>query len=249
VLGLTRIGQRWRWAACGKHPVAGDYFRLGEGFATATLFADWMEKGYPASVGKEATGADVATACGWRFWAAGEKRNLVCGLVRDSNDSIGRPYPLLVVGEGPMAAWEEYWEYIPCACERAWSYIEYCVTKNIRDLKQLEREILNTPSPAADWTGRGGPAATASIRDGNDVDFVVPLFEGEEYDVFHLTADHTGGRIDAVGELHRLLKNRKPATPKAFFVGGSFEKICAVRFKRPLRYADFSTLWAAPRME
>jgi type VI secretion system ImpM family protein len=252
LLGLSRTEQRWRWAACGKHPVAGDYFRLGHSFPTAGIFADWMERGYPAASGNNAGRADVATACGWRFWAAGERKNLACGLVRDSNDSFGRPYPLLVVGEGPMEAWAEAWENIPSACERAWSYIEYCVTKNIRDLAQLEREILNTPSPSADWTGRGGmpqissdPASTPSV---NAADFVVPVYQGAEYDVFHLNAEHTGGKIDAVAVLHRLLKNCQPAAPKAFFVGGSFERTCAVRFKRPLRYTDFETLWSAPRM-
>lgn len=249
MLGLSRTEQRWRWAACGKHPVAGDYFRLGDGFSTAGLFADWMEKGYAAVSGSGGGSACIATACGWRFWAAGEKRRLVCGLVRDSNDRIGRPYPLLVVGEGPLDRWEESWETVPSACERTWGYIEYCITKNIKDLKQLEREILNTPSPAADWTGRGNTVDTASSSFANDFDFVVPLFEGEGYDVFHLTAEHTGGRIDAVAELHRLLKNRQPAAPKAFFIGGSFEKTCAIRFKRPLLYTDFSTLWSVPRME
>jgi type VI secretion system protein VasJ len=253
LLGLSRTEQRWRWAACGKHPVAGDYFCLGHSFPTARIFADWMEKGYPSLSGKDAELAGAATACGWRFWAAGEKRNLVCGLVRDSYDSFGRPFPLLVVGEGPMGAWEESWESVPSACERAWSYIEYCVTKSIRDLKQLETEILNTPSPSADWMDNGGlPSVSlepASTLSGNALDVVVPVYQGAEYDVFQLNAEHSVGKIDAVTVLHRLLKNRQPAVPKAFFVGGDFERTCAVRFNRPLRYADFSTLWSAPRME
>ena len=253
MLGLNRSEQRWRWAACGKHPIAGDYFRLGHSFPTARIFADWMEKGYPASSGRETEGCSVATACGWRFWAAGERKNLVCGLVRDSNDSFGRPYPLLVVGEGPMEGWEEAWENVPSACERAWSYIEYCVTKSIRDLGQLEREILNTPAPSADWAGSGGmPFVSldpASAPAGNALDFVVPVCRCAEYDLFQLNAEHACGNIDAVAVLHRMLKNRQPAVPKAFFVGGSFEKTCAICFKRSLRYADFSTLWSVPRME
>jgi hypothetical protein len=75
------------------------------------------------------------------------------------------------------------------------------------------------------------------------------VYQGAEYDVFHLNAEHSVGKIDAVTFLHRLLKNRQPAVPKAFFVGGDFERTCAVRFNRPLRYADFSTLWSAPRMQ
>jgi type VI secretion system protein VasJ len=253
VLGLSRTEQRWHWAACGKHPVAGDYFRLGDGFPTAGLFADWMEKGYAAVSSNGAGSAGVATACGWRFWAAGEKRRLVCGLVRDSNDRIGRPYPLLVVGEGPLDRWEESWETVPSACERTWGYIEYCITKNIRDLKQLEREILNTPSPVADWSEGGGATPPSwdpvSANSGNTRDFVVPVYEGAEYDVFHINAEHTGGRIDAATVLHRLLRESRPEAPKAFFIGGSFEKTCAIRFKRPLLYTDFSTLWSAPRMK
>lgn len=249
MLGLSRTEQKWRWAACGKHPVAGDYFRVGDAFPTAGLFADWMEKGYAAVCGTAAERDYSATACGWRFWAAGEKRRLVCGLVRDSNDCIGRPYPLLVVGEGPLHRWEESWETIPSACERTWGYIEYCITKNSRDLMQLEREILNTPSPAPERTGLAMAPGKPAIVVGNDTGFVVSLFEGEGYDVFHLTAEQTGGRIDSVVELHRTLKNRQAAAPTAFFIGGSFEKTCAVRFKRPLLYADFAALWAVPRME
>jgi type VI secretion system ImpM family protein len=253
LLGLNRSEQRWRWAACGKHPIAGDYFSLGDGFPMARIFADWMEKGYPAVSGNNAERADVATACGWRFWAAGEKRRLVCGLVRDSNDRIGRPYPLLVVGEGTLDRWDESWETVPSVCERTWSYIEYCITKNIRDLKQLEREIVNTPSPSTDWTGSGGSlsgsSGPVSIASGKAFDIVIPVYQGAEYDVFQLNADHTGGRIDAVTVLHRMLKESRPEAPKAFFVGGSFEKTCAICFKRSLRYADFSTLWSVPRME
>lgn len=252
MLGLSRTQRRWRWAACGKHPAAGDYLRLGDSFPTARILADWMEKGYPSSSGAETASAGVKMACGWRFWSAGEKGNLACGLVRDSNDSIGRPYPLLVVGEGPLRAWQESWENIPSACERAWSYIEYCVTKNCRDLKQLEREILNTPSPTDDWAGSEGLpeifSESLSPPFPGGFDCVIPVVRGVDYDVFHFTAHHTSGKIDAVTVLHRLLKESQRTVPAAFFVGGSFEQTCAVRFNRPLRYSDFEILWSAPGM-
>ena len=69
--------------------------------------------------------ATPAGICSWRFWAKGaNKKALVCGVARDSSDSVGRPYPLLVVGTGPLADWEDEWELLPAACENTWNQMD-----------------------------------------------------------------------------------------------------------------------------
>jgi type VI secretion system protein VasJ len=41
-------GQSWRWAAFGKHPAAGDYFRLGEHTPFFEGLFAWIEA--PATI-------------------------------------------------------------------------------------------------------------------------------------------------------------------------------------------------------
>ena len=84
----------WRFAAFGKHPGAKDYIRLGSTTPMLEGIADWVDKGYAGIEGKKKGMADAAS---WRFWSKGFGPGaLVCGVVRDSADRLGRPYPLLV---------------------------------------------------------------------------------------------------------------------------------------------------------
>lgn len=91
---------KWQWVICGKHPGLKDYFQLGPNLPMVAALADWIEKGYRGVAGARTLASNLLS---WRFWAAGPDRNtLLCGILRDSSDSVGRPYPLLVAGSGPL---------------------------------------------------------------------------------------------------------------------------------------------------
>jgi type VI secretion system protein VasJ len=98
VLDTIDSGQNWQWAAFGKHPAAKDYFRLGENTPFFEGLFTWIEDGYQLLTTKEITAPEF---CSWRFYAkAPGKESLVCGVVRVSSDSFGRPFPLVITGIG-----------------------------------------------------------------------------------------------------------------------------------------------------
>ncbi|MCJ7581703.1 MAG: type VI secretion system-associated protein TagF, partial [Candidatus Aminicenantes bacterium] len=107
MLGIGKSKNIWNWAVCGKHPVARDYFRISLSTSLLGAFESWFEKGYQV-LSKQRKAA--RTVYSWRFWARGIKKgNLICGVGKDSGDSIDRRYPLLIMGDGFLDGWEEDW--------------------------------------------------------------------------------------------------------------------------------------------
>lgn len=133
----------WEWAVYGKHPVIKDYFKLGQYGSLIKIFSEWVDSGYQQIAPKK-----KSSVYSWRFWARGLKRDgMGCGVVRDSRDQLARPYPLLIMGAGPLAGWEDQWDLIPLACERTWTQMEFLCTKTLDSLKQLEEETRKIPPP------------------------------------------------------------------------------------------------------
>jgi type VI secretion system protein VasJ len=237
----------WHWAAWGKHPVARDYFCLGLNSPLVKAFSDWIEKGYQTLGSKPRASSKL---CSWRFWAKGPKKEtLVCGVGRDSSDSLGRPYPLLIVGTGPLEGWGDHWDLLPFACEKTWSRIEYLSAKRFIDFKQLEEEVRIIKRPYPQWSefvsqrrslGESSPTShnpravenkAASLS--AETDFFVPLDDGPSND--HLAV---------AGLWHFFLKAHARAVPNAVFMGGVPDEAYLAVFKRPLMPADFVQLWS-----
>ena len=134
MLELVKSKRRWEWMACGKHPVAGDYFRTGANTSVFDAFSNWVETGFHQCNGK--IGQQVYS---WRFWAKGyEKEALICGVVRDSSDRLGRPYPLLVMGSGPVKGLKQRWSLLPTFCDDAWRQMENISTKRFEDISSAK---------------------------------------------------------------------------------------------------------------
>ena len=149
MLEKIRSERRWQWAAYGKHPAAKDYFKVGQDFPLLNSFSGWIENGYQVLASKN---NPIKARRSWRFWTReSRKENLVCGIVRDSNDSLGRPYPLLIIGTGPLKDWLSQWDLVPLACEKAWGQMEYLSAKTFGDLRELEEEVQDISPPAAEW--------------------------------------------------------------------------------------------------
>ncbi len=106
----------WQWDVAGKHPVAKDFFALGQRSLMAEAFTEWIRRGADSliSTSKEL----LIHSCSWRFWAKTPQAGiLACGVIRNSCDSVGRPFPLLVMGTGKLEKWEDNWELLPFSCE------------------------------------------------------------------------------------------------------------------------------------
>lgn len=215
----------WGWALAGKHPVVKDYIRIGQGSSLMDDFSRWVEGGYPRV-------KPAATPHSWRFFARGRRRGeLSCGLIRDSRDGAGRPFPLLIMGWGVLAGWEEDWVHLPYSLDALWERIEFVCTRRVFDLEELKSEVLRLggPSPVAGLWMPGGSA----VRDG------IPQHRGMAAARLPGTADH----LDEIVEL--LLRMDKPGTaePEAVFMGGPPEPSYVAVFFRPLVADDFATLW------
>ncbi|HSR13035.1 MAG TPA: TagF domain-containing protein, partial [Thermodesulfobacteriota bacterium] len=137
------MGANWEWAACGKHPAARDFFKLGRFSRLAEGIAQWVDRGYQLCAARKKLPENS-----WRFWTRGTRKGtLNCGVIRDCRDQVGRPYPFLTMGEGPLPGWEERWHFNIEACERSWAQMETLYTRNFRDLKEMEGEVRRILPP------------------------------------------------------------------------------------------------------
>ena len=233
----------WHWAACGKHPAARDYFSVGPNAPLIKAFSDWVEKGYQMLVSR---GRASPMLHSWRFWAKGPKRQaLVCGIGRDSSDSLGRPYPLLVVGTGPLEGWEDYWDLLPFACEKTWGQIEYLSTKRLMDFKQLEDEVRMIRPPYPNWSEYVSKRTnlTASSWDPVDAQSKASSLSDEEEFFVALDGGATNDPFALLGLWHSVLKARVRSVPNAVFIGGALDETHLAVFRRPLAPTDFVRLW------
>jgi type VI secretion system protein VasJ len=253
MLDTIESGQNWQWAAFGKHPAAKDYFRLGEETPFVEGLFNWVENGYQLLTTKANATPDY---CSWRFWVreAG-KDSLVCGVVRVSSDSLGRPYPLVIMGAGPLRNWQENWDILPFACEKTWCQIEYLASNLFENFKKLEDEIRTIRPPTANW-----PELAAKRKGlyeiGSPLDPYASFLDFRELKkLATATADKTevfvsldrgpcNDKIMHVSLWHLLFRESAKAIPNALFMGGTLEKALITFFKRPLKPADFIQLWS-----
>ena len=253
MLGKIESSRNWQWAAYGKHPAAKDYFRLGQLGPLVSGFSDWVEKGYQLLTSKA---LPHPTFCSWRFWArGGGKESIACGIVRESHDGVGRPYPLLIVGTGPLKGGKDEWDLLPLACEKIWNQIEYLASKSYTSTKQMEDEVNSLPSPSPEWP-KFWPRREALSKRGTD-----PPSPASNWDVQTLAKRalsfneknelfivlDSGPGSDPFTEAcfwHVLFKDKVQAPPNATFMGGTLEKTSLAFYKRALLPADFLQLWS-----
>ena len=241
----------WTFAAFGKHPGAKDYIRLGSATPLLAGIADWVDKGYAGIGGKKKGMADAAA---WRFWSKGSGPGaLVCGVVRDSVDGLGRPYPLLVLGTGALRDWEGHWDLLPYACLPLWQRIEYLGAQRYEEIGRLESAIrgLHPPVPEwADYTGRRdrevvAPEVLAGAV-GPDVapdrggDEVPP---GEASRFIRLDGGAGGDPFPAAVAWQARLRRDDAEAPNAVFFGGTISRAYLGVFRRSLAMTDFARIW------
>jgi type VI secretion system ImpM family protein len=253
MLGLGKSKNRWHWAACGKHPVARDYFRLSLNTSLLSAFENWIEKGYQVLSSSQPSARSVYS---WRFWAKGIKKgNLICGVAKDSSDSMGRPYPLLVMGDGMLDGWEDHWDFLPHAFETTWDQIEYISSRRFENLKGLEHEVYAIKNPKPDWlewkSQNRNPKKPQSlpnaltISNHNDEIKKKAACLSEEMEVLVPLDMHTHEDfLSVAGHWNSVFKNYSLDIPNAVFLGGVPEKHFLAVFNRPLNSNDFVRLWS-----
>jgi len=253
MLGIIRSKNAWTWGACGKHPVGRDYFKVGPDEPFLQAFSDWIKNGYRRLNLDQGANSIFYS---WRFWAKGPKKgSLVCGVGRDSSDSIGRPYPFLILGTGPLKGWEAHWDLLPLSLDQTWSQIEYLTTGRFVDFKQMEDEIRSIRPPTPTWgeleTQRGRPGELEFFLNGlsqGDRLEMNKSFESlrEKAEVFiSLNMGGTEDSFDLVSRLHYWMRKRIPGgVPNSIFMGGIPGNTYLTIFMRPLAANDFVRLWS-----
>ncbi|HSB71554.1 MAG TPA: TagF domain-containing protein [Candidatus Methylomirabilis sp.] len=253
MLGSVGSAQGWQWVAFGKHPVARDFFRLGPDVPLAGGFSEWLESGHRALPTKPRSAAEFRS---FRFWAKGPgKDGLVLGVIRDSSDDIGRPYPFFTMGAGPLKAWEKHWELLLLACEMPWGRIEHLSSGAIRDFRAMEIEVaerLRPPRP--DWEQlrerlrsvsplEPGSTPCHSSMDLEEMERCASRLTGETEIFLNLDAARGTDPVAAAALWTFLLRKRGSATPNAMFLGGGLGTPFLAVFSRALVPRDFVRLW------
>jgi type VI secretion system ImpM family protein len=245
VLGLIKARSLWEWSAMGKHPVAMDYFQLGVSAPLVNAFGAWIENGYQKVVTPTRNGLALHS---WRFWARGiQKGHIACGVARDSSDSTGRPYPLLIMGIGKLPGWEENWDLLSFLFEEIWSQIECLASRRFADLKQLESEISRIQVTAEDWAGcpdhvpeeKGYPHLSSDVQKAAEA----LLTRNECY--VSINSKQGSDTALVARYWNCAVKSRTDIVPNAVFMGGTPEKSYLAIFTRSLTSSDFAQLWSA----
>lgn len=243
----------WQWIICGKHPGLKDYFHLGPNPPLIAALAEWIEKGYR---GVAHIRPSPASLLSWRFWAGGVDRDtLLCGILRDSSDSVGRPYPLLVAGSGLLAEWGSRWELVPLACEQSWSQMESLSARLFRNLGQLEEELLRVREPQPLWaefartfnllTEKGpSPGTTIGAEFSDQINSQAGALAGDN-DIFVAIDKNPSLDPFVIIQLwHASMKRYHAGPPKAVFMGGNAGASRLAFLRRPLSTQDFIRLWS-----
>jgi type VI secretion system ImpM family protein len=261
---LGSVKQSWNWIGSGKHPAVGDFFKVGRFTPILEAIADWLEKGFQHYAASESGPSEsLHSHNSWRFWIKSPKADhLVVGVVRDSSDSLGRPYPFLVAGTGPLKKIETHWELLPFACERIWSQMEYLGTGQFADVKQIEERVSHIHSPDRDWSRKnglqGGGADFSAEPDQMSMNTQEDIHKMEKHieTLLHqpeffvsLDTGSGGDPLIIAGLWHRVFKKKLAAFPNALFMGGVPERTCLAVFQRSLSPHDFSQLWSVHKNE
>lgn len=253
MLGLGKVKTDWKWSVCGKHPVARDYLRIGLTTSLLVAFESWFEKGYHKLLKNH---RPIQYVNSWRFWAKGlTKGNLVCGVGKDSSDSIGRQYPLLIMGDGSIEGWEADWDLLYDVFEKTWDQIETIASRHYDVLTEFENEVRAIENPGQYWLELKSKNRNLNKPESSVNTLTIQMNHDEIRENIrhlsdklevHIPLDNqtTGNISDMAGLWCSLLKSRSSGTPNAVFMGGIPEKKMLVLFNRSLNTNDFVQLWS-----
>ncbi len=251
MLAIAKIKARgnWHWAACGKHPLAADYFRLNVTTPLQQAFETWVAKGFAALPGNSEAHHGI---CSWRFWSKGGKKGfLACGLLKASSDRMGRPYPLLIVGEGYVGGWEEKWAHLPHFLKAGWHQMEDIASRRFDDLSGFEKALRSLRFSLKQWPAEfpnegsaADPLASETGAAGGGINFSALEVSDDSGQWMIKLAPLPSSGGDALPErLGGQLEKQGIVLPNALFIGGSPKQQFLVGFNHSLQTRDFVSLW------
>lgn len=247
MLGLLKNGRPWGWSAVGKHPAAKDFLSLGQDHALLAAFARTVNKAHRRVVGRTRSPGLLGS---WDFWSAGAEGDfLVCGRVSGSTDSLGRPYPFLVLGYGIVRDWATDWDLLPLVLDRTWAGMAGLSRNSFESVKTLSDALAALPPPSGDLSDLAGiqrQVIEQAIRDfgsaEKDMRRQTMAFEARR----DISLTIPGGlEHSGICYWHYMIKRYVAShpTPRAVFFGGGETDKELHLFKRPVGHGDLAGLW------
>ena len=239
----------WKWSAFGKHPVSRDYFKIGHEFKLSQAFSSWVESGYLKLNRDRDSNPNFYS---WRFWAKGPKRgDIICGMLRDSSDTLGRVYPLMILGYGRLKAWEDNWDILPVAFEETWSQMEHLAAGRFEVFKHFEDEVMKIKTPDLDLPKFAAQRdnykdiETISGLDTEDILEKLNALRAMQGILLPLNVDSYSDQLKLVCLIQTLAKKHIGPIPNSIFMGGVAQVAFFAVFMGPLNSNDFVRLWSA----
>ena len=251
MLEIAKPNTLWLWYASGKHPVARDYLELGHKHVMTEAFYQWIDEGHQ-TFGR--TGKKAHPTCSWRFWAMTPKSgDIALGLIKDSCDAIGRPFPFLIMMVGKLEGWEKHWELLPIVCEKSWTQMEYVGSRNYKSVDALKTDLeaMRFPNPSE---GKGSiwdeyADSPIVVKDSDlpagmkaRISLQLQAYQRES-EVF-IPLDAVSDTMSLIRLWHLEIKNVSEKPPPSLFIGGAGVNIFMAVFGRPLKKDDFVRLWS-----
>lgn len=210
----------------------------------ARAIFDWVQRGCQSL----SDTAHLTVPCSWRFWVRSpQKNNLLCGVVRNSCDGLGRPYPLLLLGSGSIPGWEAHWANLPQVCENVWLQMEHLAIKRISGLEVLRNDLRLMRPPSGQWgestsESNAAPAGyekahlelNQQLQVQRQAVMLLPILAPQEL-------------LPEVQRWHEALASNGAQPPTAVFMGGGLLQTFLVFFADALGTEDFKLLWALGR--
>ncbi len=249
MLGSVKADIYWKWTVHGKHPVAKDYFTIGQDedpFGKA--FSEWLDRGNQEISSRKDL---LSASCSWRFWASSPKKDHVaCGIVRNSCDMVGRPFPLLIMGNGYLKDGETHWDLLPLFFERLWGQMEHMAAKSYQSMDQLKLDIRLLRTPLSNWQELSMfrdriESEYAMLSRHSPEDAGVPRTIQGQDKVLGLNLVTQGGHdpLPLINHWHKKLRSTGNEKPTVVFMGGKIDHPQLVVFLRSLAQKDFALLW------
>lgn len=240
----TKPTTSWQWDVVGKHPAARDFFDLGPRSLMAKAFGEWIQRG---AEGVVSTSKDLLVrTCSWRFWAkTPQKGILACGVIRNSCDSVGRPFPLLVMGTGRLESWEQNWELLPFACEGIWAQMEKLASRTYSSFELFQNDVNMLRPPQKNWRELELSMLGLGERSEARRAYDTQLFSFEQNKALFLPFTDNGqcDFFTMISDVHSRQKDRSTIVPNSLFMGGLVELPGLVLLQRPLSGQDFERMW------
>ncbi|WP_041281451.1 TagF domain-containing protein [Desulfocurvibacter africanus] len=253
MLAVATKAAGWEWHAQGKHPALADFITLGRQCPVSRGLAVWIARSF-SRVGSGAVSVGVAGEAGgnggnggngcWQFWIAGASPDaLICGCLAASTDSLGRPYPLLLLGRGSLPGWRERWSELPPALCSTWAAMATIARSGFGSIRELKQAVAAVPAPVVP---REPDEARAVSQDGR-----LRFRECQVSDAKAIEGEIAGclPKDEARQSALWLAQHAgRHAAPTAVFLGRCGQSTLLWLYARPLGPEDFLAMWSRQAM-